>query len=144
MADLSGFDASRVEPSKGFGPLPAGAYTAVITESDMKPNKAGTGRYLQLTFEILEGEYKGRKLWARLNLENPNAQAVQIAKAELSAVCRAASVLAPNDSVELHNLPLTITVRCRKRDDTGEITNEITAYARRPAAPTAAPPWRRS
>jgi hypothetical protein len=79
----------------------------------MKPNKDGTGSYLQLTFEILDGPHKGRLLWARLNLDNPNATAVAIAKAELSAICRAVGVLAPKDSVELHDLPLVIHVKCK-------------------------------
>ena len=151
MADLRGFDANQVEPSTDFEPIPAGKYPAVITESEMKPNKAGTGHYLQLVFEILDGTYKGRRLWARLNLDNPNALAVQIARAELSAVCRAVGVLAPKDSVDLHHLPLVIHVKCRKRDDTGEITNEIKGYAKKesttansqPAA-NSTPPWRRS
>ena len=150
MADLRGFDANQVQPTTDFEPVPAGKYLAVITDSEMKPNKAGTGQYLQLTFEILEGPCKGRRLWARLNLDNPNAMAVQIARAELSAICRAVGVLAPNDSVDLHNLPLVINVKCRKRDDTGEITNEIKGYAKKEApagAPPPAnstPPWRRS
>jgi hypothetical protein len=152
MADLRGFDANQVEPAADFEPLPAGKYVAVITESEMKPNKAGTGHYLQLTFEVVEGPHKGRSLWARLNLDNPNPTAVQIARAELSAVCRAVGVLAPGDSVELHDLPLVIHVKCRKRDDTGDLTNEIKGYAKKEAPPSAAaqppagqtPPWRRS
>jgi hypothetical protein len=151
MADLRGFDANQVEPSKDFDPLPAGTYLAVITESEMKANKAGTGSYLNLTFEVTEGPYKGRKLWSRLNLNNPNAQAVQIAQAELSAVCRAVGVLAPNDSVDLHNLPLLITVKLRKREDTGELANEIKGYSKKESAPSVAaqapanstPPWKR-
>ena len=62
MADLRGFDANQVEPTAAFDPIPAGKYLAVITESEMKPTKAGTGHYLQLTFQILEGEYKNRLL----------------------------------------------------------------------------------
>lgn len=157
MADLRGFDANQVEPSSDFEPVPAGKYLAVITESEMKPNKAGTGHYLQLTFAIIEGEYKGRFLWARLNLDNPNAVAVQIAKAELSAVCRAVGVLAPTDSTDLHDLPLVIHVKCKKRPDTGEIANEVKGYspkaaltepAVKPAASSAngkatTPPWKR-
>jgi hypothetical protein len=50
---------------------------------------------------------------------------VQIARAELSAICRAVGVMAPKDSVELHNLPVTVHVRCKKRQDTGEIGNEV-------------------
>ena len=81
MADLRGFDANQVEPSTDFDPLPAGKYLAVIAESEMKPNKAGTGHFLQLTFQVMEGPFKNRLLWARLNLDNPNATAVAIARA---------------------------------------------------------------
>jgi len=152
MADLRGFDASQVEPTGDFEPIPAGKYEAVITESEMKPTKAGTGHYLQLTFQVVEGEFKNRFLWARLNLDNPNATAVQIARAELSAICRAVGVMAPNDSTELHNLPLVISVKCKKREDTGEITNEIKGYLQKESEPPAAaattansmPPWKRS
>jgi hypothetical protein len=151
MADLRGFDANQVEPSTDFDPVPAGKYLAVIVDSEQKPNKAGTGSYLQLTFQIIDGPFKNRLLWARLNLDNPNATAVQIARAELSAICRAVGVLAPNDSVELHDLPLVIHVKCKKRTDTGEITNEIKAYSKKESPTPAAaatpssttPPWKR-
>jgi len=154
MADLRGFDANQVEPSRDFEPIPAGKYPAVITESEMKPTKNGAGNYLQLTFQIQDGPYKNRILWARLNLDNPNATAVQIAQGELSAICRAVGVLAPNDSVDLHNLPLVIHVKCVKRADTGELTNELKGYAKKetplltsasaPAATGSTPPWKRS
>src|SRR5262245_48810373 len=129
MADLRGFDANAIEPSKALDPIPAGKYLAVITESEMKPNKAGTGSYLELSFEIIEGPYEKRLLWARLNLDNPSSDAVRIARAELSAICRAVSVMAPNDSTELHNLPLVVHVKCRKRDDNGDMANEIKGYS---------------
>ena len=148
MADLNGFDAHNVDPAADFEPIPAGRYLAAISESETKPTKAGTGHYLQLTFEILDGEYKGRLLWARLNMDNPNAVAVKIAKAELSAICRAVGVMQPRDSVELHNLPLIVNVRLKRRDDTGELANEIKGYAPREPNATApaqagsdTPPW---
>lgn len=153
MADLRGFDANTVEPAGDFEPIPAGKYVAVITESEMKPTKAGTGSYLQLTFQVTEGPHQNRLLWARLNLDNPNETARKIAQGELSAICRAVGVLAPNDSMELHNLPLVINVRCRKRADTGEIVNEVKGYSKKEsqAAPNgngpaakSTPPWKRS
>jgi len=161
MANLGNFNAAEVEPSVGFDAIPAGKYQAVITDSEMKPNRAGTGEYLQIEFEIIDGDYRGRKVWARLNLENPNSEAVRIARADLSAICHAVGVLQPRDSVELHNLPLTITVKCRKTPD-GEIVNEVKGYAAKasaigaasaqtPASEPAAqqtasttPPWARS
>lgn len=150
MANLNGFDAATVDPATDFEPLPAGKYLTVITDSQMKPTKSGSGHYLELTFQVIDGQFKNRLLWARLNLDNPNRQAVQIAQGELSAICRAVGVLQPKDSVELHNLPLQITVKCKKRDDTGDVVNEIRGYARKDAAAgvpqqetSSTPPWAR-
>jgi hypothetical protein len=153
MADLRGFNANDVAPST-FEPIPAGRYLAVITDSEMRPNKAGSGEYLQLTFEIIEGQYQGRLLWTRLNIVHPNATAAAIARAELASICRAVGVMAPQDSVELHNLPLVITVQLQRRADTGELTNRIRGYApkaslngtpttEKATEKTNTPPWKR-
>lgn len=150
MANLNGFDANTVEPTTEFDPVPAGKYLAIVAASEMKPTKNGKGSYLELQFQIIEGEYANRNVWARLNLDNPNPQAVQIARAQLSAVCRAVGVMTPKDSCELHNLPLVIDVKCKKRQDNDEITNEIKAFSKkeapaasaRPAA-SSTPPWAR-
>ena len=147
MANLNGFNANEVEPAVGFDPIPAGKYLAVITETEMKPTKNGSGQYLQLTFQVIEGQHKNQLIWSRLNLENPTATAVKMARSELSAICRAVGVMAPKDSVELHDLPLTLTVGHRKRQDTGELTNVIKAYAKKEAATVSVPadgakaPW---
>ena len=152
MANLNGFNANDVDPNPGFDPLPAGKYLVAITSSEMKPTKAGDGSYLQLEFTVLEGEYRDRKVWDRLCLNHPSAQAVKIARGNLSSLCRAVGVMQPRDSVELHNLPLVITLKLKKRDDTGELTNEVKGYARKDSAagqPQQAPqtsntpPWKR-
>jgi Protein of unknown function (DUF669) len=153
MATLN-FDANQVEPSSGKEPVPAGKYVAAITNSEMKPTKNGAGQYLELEYQILDGEHKGRKLWSRHTLQHTSAQTVQIARGELSAVCRAIGVMQPKDSAELHNLPMTVTVKLKKREDNGEMANEVTAWAKKDAvagvpqqagAPggTATPPWLR-
>ncbi len=145
MVDLSGFDASLVEPQIPFDAIPAGKYEAMIVGSDWKPNKAGTGKYLELEFAITAGEYMDRRVWARLNLVNPNKLAMQIAQSELSAICRATGVITPRDSVELHNIPIIIKVVCKQRADTGDMTNIIKGYepaGQHPSSPNS-PPWRR-
>ncbi len=148
MADLNGFDANQVDPDHGLEPLPAGKYLAAIIASEMKATKTGDGSYLQLTFQVLDGPHKGRQLWARLNLVNRNEVTVKIARAELSALCRAVGVMTPKDSCELHNLPLLIKVRLKKRPDTGELENEVRGFAKKetgpaPQAATNVAPWRR-
>ncbi len=139
MPSLNGFNASEVDPAADFEPIAPGSYTAVITESETKPTKAGTGSYLQFTFQIVDGEHKGRLLWARLNLDNPSETAVKIAKGELSAICRAVNVLQPRDSIELHNIPLVIKVGVKRREDTGEMTNEIKGYSARSGSTSPSP-----
>ena len=152
MANLNGFNANEVEPTTSFDPLPAGKYLAAITASEMKPTKSGNGSYLEMELTILEGEYKDRKVWDRLCLTHPNPQTVKIARGNLSALCRAVGMMQPKDSVELHNLPLVITVKVKKREDTGELTNEVKGYAKKESAagqPQQAPvtdntpPWKR-
>lgn len=162
MADLRGFNAHAVEPNESFDPVPAGEYLCVITASEDKPTKSGNGSYLELEFEVIDGPFKGRKLWDRLNLANPNDLAVKIARATLSAICRAVGVMEPKDSCELHDLPLLVKVRVEKRADTDEPSNVIKGYRSRnagqataavpplaaaPAASpvaTSVPPWRRN
>lgn len=152
MANLGNFNANEVEPNTAFEPLPAGKYLAAITASEMKPTKKGDGSYLQLEFTVLEGDCQGRKTWDRLCINHPNDLTQKIAQGNLSAICRAVGVMQPGDSVELHNIPLVITVKCKKREDNGEITNEIKGYAERTTAegkPQQAPadsntpPWKR-
>lgn len=126
LSDLN-FDANNVEPSKGFDVLPAGEYTAIIESSELKPTQKG-GKYLSLSFQIIDGVFQGRKLWNNLNIINDNPKAVEIAKADLSAICRAVGVMTPKDSSELHNKPLTIKVVCKKRKDNDEMENKIDKY----------------
>lgn len=130
MATLN-FDASQVKPSTPSTPLPAGNYIVAITDSSTKPTKNGAGQYLEIEMTILDGEQKGRKVWDRLCINHPNAQTVEIARANLSAICHAVGVMRPVDSVELHNLPMSVKVICKKDDATGDIRNEVRGYAKR-------------
>jgi len=127
--ELNGFNANEVEPSAPREPIPAGWYKAVITESEEKPTKAQTGSYLQMTFEIVEGAHQGRKVFSRLNLNNPNATAVEIAQRELSGICRSVGVMTPRNSQDLHDKPMSIKVKVTPARDGYEPGNEISEYA---------------
>lgn len=160
MALIGHFDATSVAPSEDFSPIPVGEYVVQITDSDVKPTKSGNGHRLELTFEVIDGEFKGRKVWANLNLDNPNPKAVEIAQRELSAICHAVGKLQVVDSQELHYKPLVIRVDIEERDGYGP-RNVIKAYkavaggvgnapaGAAPSAPaataaspsSAAPPW---
>lgn len=126
--DLSGFNPEEVDTGSGdsFEPLPAGWYPVVIIDSEEKETRAGNGSYLQLTLEVIDGEFKGRLLWARLNLNNPNPKAVEIAQRDLANICKAVGVMAPKDSSDLHYKPLAARVKIRPYE--GEMRNEVSGF----------------
>ena len=139
MANLSGFNAAEVEPQGSFEPIPAGWYTAMITDSEFKATKNGNGEYLQLRLDVIEGEHEGRVLFDRLNLNNPNQTAVEIAQRQLSAICRAVGIMTPSDSADLHDKPLKVKVSIRPAGNGYEASNEIKAYESAEGAGAPAP-----
>jgi hypothetical protein len=125
MSDL-GFtlDANTVAPSRPAGdPFPNGKYVMAIIESETVPTKAGDGTRLNLTFEILDGEYKGRRMWEGLNIKNPNPDTQKWALADLSAICHATGVMQLSNASQLHNIPMVVSTKIKQQegtDDTGE------------------------
>lgn len=136
--NLQGFDATQVAPQDTFDPLPAGWYTVIISDSEMKPTKDQKGEYLHLELTVIEGEFENRRAWDRLNLVNPNQTAVEIAQRALSAICHAVGVMAPNDSTELHDRPFQVKLSVRPAKGEYEASNDVKGY--RPIGEGAAAP----
>lgn len=109
MATLN-FTASGEAPSSNFGVIPAADYNVQIIASEVKPAKTEGNSYLQLELEVLDGEFKGRKLWEILNLWNNNPTAAKIAKDTLDAICYAIGVVDVPDSAILHMKPMLAKV----------------------------------
>ena len=129
MADLSGFNfnAEEIEPRTAYEPLPAGWYVAMITDSEMRETRTG-GQVLQLRLDIVEGEFENRVIYDRLNLIHDNPQAVEIAQRTLSSICRAVGVMQPQDSEDLHDVPMRIKVAIRPASNGYEASNNVKAY----------------
>ena len=133
--NLDGFNAANVEPQQAFTPIPAGDYQVIITESELKTTKAGTGQYLKLKLQVLNGQHQNRVLFDNVNIKNPNETCQQIGQGTLSSICRAVNVLTPKDSAELHNKPLTAVVKVGT-DQNNNPNNEVKGYkARHTSAP---------
>lgn len=112
MAQLpgGGFNAEDHGEMKNFGALPDGDYLIRIFESEMKQTKGKTGEFLKLSIHVMTPEFEGRQLFVNLNLNNPNASAVDIANRELGAICRAVGKPVIQDSTELHGIPFIGTL----------------------------------
>ncbi|MCK9327694.1 MAG: DUF669 domain-containing protein [Bacteroidales bacterium] len=124
---LINFDANDIEPV-AFEPLPAGEYKAIIVASEMKRTKDGNGRYLMLSLQVIDGEYANRIVFDRLNLDNPNTQAVRIAQAGLASICRAVGVMTPRDSAELHDKPLIAVLSVQPATENFGASNRVKGY----------------
>lgn len=123
------FDASQVAPSAPPEALETGWYPANITMTEMKPNSKGTGAYLEISHRISAGPATGRTLKARLNLQNPNQQTVDIAYQELSAICHAVGRLRVGTSQELHGGACEIFVKKVARQDQPDVmTNDVAGW----------------
>lgn len=91
-----------------FSPLPDGRYRAQLTASEVKTTSKG-GLMLKLTWDILEKEYAGRKVFGQLNIVNESQKAQQIGRGQLSALAKACGKVGiPEDSMELHEIPHVI------------------------------------
>jgi len=154
------FDAEAIEPNSSYEPIPPGDYPAQIINSEWRDTKSGSGRYIWMEIEITDGQYRGRKLFERLNIENSNPTAVDIAFRTMSSISRACGVLKLKETEQLYFKEFTISLKVRPAgpDKNGidrDAQNEIKGYkslrgsapaASAPSAPAAssAPPWRRS
>lgn len=118
MADLGEtFDATKITP-RSYA-IPSGTYKAMIVASEMMENKRKDGSYLLLNHVILEGQYKGMKVDARLNLLSKNPTAVAIAQQMLAEILRALGLGPTRRSEALHNKPLMIRVEHIPADEEG-------------------------
>lgn len=148
------FDARTVSPSSFAPPPPFADYHVRITDSEAKATTAGDGGMLVLDLEILDpGPYLNTKIPYRLNLYNKNQQTVQIAYAQLSALCHVCNVFDIRDTRQLHNIPFMATIGPQKdnpqysnvfgvKDINGNVPGKSAAVVPLAAAPppVAAPP----
>lgn len=124
------FNATQYDPSTGGGDVwEAGTYTVQITNSELKETKSKNGYFLALTLTCVDQHMAGRKLIARLNVQNPNPQAVEIAYRELSAISHVIGLLHWQDTQQLHGRPFKIAVTKEPRSDKPDaFTNNIAGY----------------
>jgi hypothetical protein len=78
------FDFTEVDVNESYDLIPKGVYPVLIEEAIWNENKARTGEYLKVRFSIVGDKYTGKKVWGMFNLIHTNAQAVDIAKREIT------------------------------------------------------------
>lgn len=132
MAQLPGaFDATTVDTTDNFDVLPAGDYKVQIVQSELRVTKAGTGQYIWLELDVLDGQFTGRKIWDNVNIINPNQQAQQIGEKILAQICQACGITQATDSEQFHFKPMIAKVKVQPAKGDYDASNQVKAY--RPA-----------
>lgn len=121
------FNPGEYEAPKTFEPLPAGWYTAMIENAEVKDTKRGDGKYLKVVFVIVGDEGKGRKLFTNINLANPNPKAVEIGQRELANLGQSLGLARVKDCTDLKDKVVECKVAIKKEDGR-DPDNEIKQY----------------
>lgn len=111
--------------NNNFEPLPEGWYNATITAAEIKPTKAGDGKYIAVKYAITGPTHQGRVIFGNLNIKNASTKAEEIGRQQLGEIMRAIGLATVRDTDQLigGNLGIKLTVR------TGEYAgNEIKAF----------------
>ena len=90
--------------------------------------RQGKGNGLKLTFEIIDGQYKGRRIWENLNIQHENEETQRIAQSQLSALCHAVNVIKLQDTAALHHKPVHVRVVVREAQGQYQASNNIKGY----------------
>lgn len=153
------FDANDLPQGNTYEPLPAGWYTATITEAELKPTKDGSGQYIRVRYDITGPTHQGRVVFGNLNIKNASAKAEEIGRQQLGELMRAIGLARVTDTDQLIGGSLSIKLDVRPATDQYPAKNEVRGFkaitgaapAFSPAAPApaasapskAAPPWAR-
>jgi len=113
---------AETEAAGELTPLPAGEYVAHIVDGELESSRTnGTPGY-KLTFQVVEGEFKGRKFWADCWL---TPAAMPQTKRDLAKI--------GVTSLEQLENPLPRFIRCKcklalRRDDDGNERNRLKSF----------------
>jgi Protein of unknown function (DUF669) len=114
--------------------LTGGDYIMMITADEFKPTKNGKGTGYLFDFQVCQGDRTGTTIKRWVNSENQSEMAERIGREEIKAIVEACGVLNPQDTNQIHNVPMIVTVEVEyKKDDKGNEEpsgNNFTKYKR--------------
>ena len=123
---LDDYEAPQDEPeSTSFDPVRPGRYMAQVVEADVVDNAKRTGRIMKLVWEIMDGEFSGRKVFQNINFKHDNTKTQEIGRRELDRVVWSCGVTALNDTDDLCWKPCMIKVKIQPAQGQYSARNEI-------------------
>ena len=139
---LKGTDAAKFKqawdsttPAAEFEPMPVGEYIADVTNGQLKASRSHQTPGYAIEFTIVDGDFRGRKLWLDCWLTE---RAMQYAKRDLAKI----GISSP----EQMDLPVPPGIRCRlvvvlKKNDDGVEHNRVRSFEVMSVTPPKADPF---
>lgn len=126
------FDPNAVNDDGGgqqdFEVMPIGDYKMVATAVEAKQTQGNDKFwYFAFTFEIIEGEFKGRNIWNNFNMMN-SAACMEIGHREYKRLHDAVGKGATESPNELLNIPFIGTLKIEKGTNGYKDKNQIKTY----------------
>jgi len=121
----------EVAPAGSGGQLPvsdAMGHLVVITDSEFKENRKGTGEFVAFTLEIIEGDGVGTTGNWNLHLFNTNDKARDIAYSQLSALCHVTGIFPEGADVDTsiwHGIPFRAVVCLQTKQEADTSYTEV-------------------
>lgn len=118
MAKLN-LSIKNVEVNKqDYSAIPDGKYNVVVAKADVKESKAG-GHYLNVGYQIVDGDFKGRIIFDIVNIAHSNPEVVRIGMERLATIAWATGH--EKDSVDdtddlINKLPFSISIKSEEKD----------------------------
>jgi hypothetical protein len=111
------FDFTNDEATGSFDPIPAGKYSVVVDDAEVKTTRTG-GEYIALRFKVKGGQYDNRGFYENFNIKNASEKAQQVGRGRLKSVLIAAGIpeekMKFSDVTNLCGLELGVSVAVKK------------------------------
>ena len=122
------FNVNELPQGNGnFEPLPAGWYTATISQAELKPTKAGNGQYIKLRYDVTGPSHQGRVVFGNLNIKNANPKAEEIGRQQLGDIMRAIGLAKVTDTDQLIGGQIAIKLEVKEDAQYGA-SNEVKGF----------------
>jgi len=108
--------------------LPAGKYRVMITSVEDKETKTGTGRYLRLKMQVVDGQYTNWNTSDMINYQNDNPKAEEIGWQQLKKCVKAIWGSFPEEftAADLENQVLEVQTKVEEYN--GSMSSKVKNY----------------
>lgn len=148
------YETENLPEGRSYDLLPDGWYNVTISQATLGDTKSGTGKKIDIRYDITGPTHQGRVIFGSVNIRNQSQKAEEIGRQQLGEIMRAIGLSKVQDSDELIGGQLAVKVKTKPAENGYEARNEVSGFKAidgsappKPATTTAAastsaaPPW---